>query len=241
MVRLWLHLEPIGVPARATADIDLGIDKGNLRLAGDRRVIAPLLEAQDFKPGHADEAFRFRRDFGGRPLLVDVVVAPGASREDPPLIERGLPTVAAPGLAYALLRGATPVCAHFVKSSETRSVELPLPKLDAALVLKAALAQSGVRNRPDRRITDAVDSVMLAAACLRRAGCVEALQQHRKRSDVGKALRWLEEAFRTPKAAGSRRLADHLEGDMGVDQASQWAHDVVAQLLRRVDTTGQRE
>jgi hypothetical protein len=32
-------------------------------------------------------------------------------------------------------------------------------------VLKAALAASGVRSRPAKRITDTADAVMLAAAC----------------------------------------------------------------------------
>jgi hypothetical protein len=48
------------------------------------------------------EGFRFRKRFGdGEALLVDVFVAKGASRQEPPVLEKGVVTLAAPGLTYA--------------------------------------------------------------------------------------------------------------------------------------------
>lgn len=234
MARLWLHAEPVGLAPRSTADIDLGVDRQNLRIAGNRRVIGPLLEAHDFKPGAGDEAFRFTRDFQGQPLIVDLVVAPGASREEPPIVERGLPTLAAPGLAYALLRGPTLFHVRFFEDEESLDFELPVPTLDAALVLKAALAASGVRTRPDRLLRDTVDALMLAAACVKRPGCTESLRAHRRRSDVKKALGWLADAFRSPTAVGARRVSQHFEAQMAPDEAREWSHQVVRQLLREI-------
>jgi hypothetical protein len=103
MVRVWLHARPVDFPARATPDIDLGINKRTLRITGTRRVVGPLLEARQFTPGYGGEPFRYSKDVDEGPIIVDVVVAPGSSRMDPPLVESGLETVSAPGLAYAEL------------------------------------------------------------------------------------------------------------------------------------------
>lgn len=103
MAGVWLHLRPVGdIPARATADIDLGIDRRGLRLTADSVRVQPLLEDREYTPLGGDDGFRFRKEFGpGETLLVDVFIAKGASRARPPLLERGLATLAAPGLTYA--------------------------------------------------------------------------------------------------------------------------------------------
>ncbi len=97
MTRVWLHLRPIGIPPRATADVDLGIDRLALRLVGNRRLIAPLLRETGFEPRPGDERFRFVKEIEGRALPVDFGIAPGRSRKEPPLPGRGIATIAIPG------------------------------------------------------------------------------------------------------------------------------------------------
>ena len=100
----WLTACPVGLPVRATRDIDLGIDRTMLGLRGDRSVVGTLLTEHGFHSGYNGEAFRFAQTTSIGDFVVDLLVAPGASRREPPIIEPGLPTLAAPGLAYALLR-----------------------------------------------------------------------------------------------------------------------------------------
>jgi len=152
MSRVWLTLRPVeGLPPRATADIDLGVDRTGLALTATRALVGPRLRELGYEPGAGDEAFRFRKDIPARGVLtVDLLIAKGASR-DPQLLERGLPTVAAPGLAHAIRRGVTTVDLGLLgPAGDARRIGIPLPSLDAAFVLKATLAASGVRKRPDR-------------------------------------------------------------------------------------------
>lgn len=229
MGRLWLHAVPIDMPVRPTADIDLGIDRRRLQLAADSRVVGPLLDRLDFKGGYAGEPFRYSKLVDGvGEVLLDIVVPPGASRQQPPLVERGLESVAAPGLAYAVLRGSIAAHASFVDAGRSFDFQLPIPTLDAALVLKAALVESGVRTRPDRVRSDSVDAVMLAAACLRRPDALRALRDHRRRSDVRKSVRWLAHAFRSPTAVGSRRVETHFVGDGYGPGGGRWAAEVAS-------------
>jgi hypothetical protein len=232
MTRLWLHARPIDLPVRPTADVDIGVDRRALRLAGDRRVVGPLLERLEFDPGYQGEPFRYSKQVKGLGLvLVDVMVAPDASRADPPIVERGLETVAAPGLAYAMLRPTVLASTTFVDGEETSPFDLPIPTLDAAFVLKAALAESGVRTRPDRVRSDTVDAFMLAAACLDDTASLTALQDHRARSDVRKSIRWTEEVFRSATAVGSRRVEDHfIDEGYGAGMGA-WAHQTAKSLL----------
>ena len=58
----WLEARPVGLPVRATRDIDLGINRAVLGLRGDRAVVGKLLTDHDFWPGYNGEAFRFRRN-----------------------------------------------------------------------------------------------------------------------------------------------------------------------------------
>lgn len=138
MASMWLHLRPIeGISPRATADMDLGIDRRGLGLTATSERVRPLLEAQSYEPLPGDEGFRFRKSFGaGEALLVDLFVAKGTSRQEPPMLEKNLMTLAAPGLAYALSRGPYVVDVAFVDGATTTALELPLPRLDAAFVLK---------------------------------------------------------------------------------------------------------
>lgn len=237
MARLWLHAVPLHMPVRPTSDIDLGIDKRALRLSADRRVVGPLLESHGFEPGSFGEEFRYSKEVPGLddPILVDVVMPPGESREEPPVLEPGLTTVAAPGLAYAVRRGAVVASGRFVDGQSVFAFELPIPALDAAFVLKAALVESGVRKRPDRLRSDSVDAVMLAAACLREPSAIAALGEHRGRNDVRKSLNWLRESFRSHEAIGSRRIESHFERAGYGLGAGEWAHDVAADLLAQLD------
>lgn len=136
MARIWLHLRPIDVPARAMADVDLGADRRALRLSADRRVLAPLLERLEFEPRLGDEEFRFVKQIDGRPFPVDLGVAPGSSRADPPLVEKGMATVAVPGLAFALRR-RTVVEVGFVEEGKVGRFELPLPRRCARIARRA--------------------------------------------------------------------------------------------------------
>jgi hypothetical protein len=233
MVRLWLHLRPIELPARPTPDIDLGINKRTLRISGTKRVVDPLLREHGFTPGYAGEPFRYSKDLEGLgPVIVDVVIARGASRRDPPLLESGLETVGAPGLAYAELRGPVLTEVTFADGEDVAEFALHLPHLDAALVLKAALAKSGVRTRPDRRQSDAVDAIMLASACAGHEPSLAALREHRGRSDVRKALGWIEDAFRSPTAGGARQMESHLEDTGGGSGGGAWAHRTATALVK---------
>jgi hypothetical protein len=231
MARLWLHAAPTDMPVRPTADIDLGIDRQRLQLVTNGQVVGPLLERLGFVGGYAGEPFRYSKDIeGAGEVLVDIVVPPGSSRQRPPLVEPGLASVAAPGLAYAILRGPVTAAVSFVDNGSSFDFSLPIPTLDGAFVLKAALAQSGVRTRPDRVRSDSVDSITLAAACLSREEALAALCEHRRRSDVGKSLRWLAKAFRSPTAVGSRRIETHFEAEGYGPGGGRWAADVAAAL-----------
>ena len=230
MARIWLHLRPVeDLPPRATADIDLGIDRRGLRLTDRTTRVKPLMEALHYTPLPGDEGFRFEKRFGrGETLLVDLFVAKGASRGDPPTLERGVPTLAAPGLTYAIERGVQFVHVELVDGPTTIALELPLPALDAAFVLKGSLAASGVRTRPDRRRRDRVDAIMLAAACLREPEAVEALRQARNREAL-RARRWLAE-ISGPESAVPRAIEEHLADEHGVPGGGAWAVNVAEAL-----------
>jgi hypothetical protein len=168
-------------------------------------------------------------------VIVDLAIPPGTSRAQPPRLEQGLPSIEAPGLAYAVLRGPSTVIASFLDGEQCSRFELALPRLDAAFVLKAALCASGLRHRPDRRVSDTVDAVLLAAACLEDEDCVEALRLHRRRSDVRKARRWFEDGFRTPTSIGARRVERHYERDGAGTGGGEWATAVAQRLIGAVE------
>lgn len=189
MQRIWLELRPVeGIAPRATADVDLGIDRKSLQLTASSERVGPLLTERDYTPLAGEDGFRFEKALEHGSMIVDLFVAKGASRDEPPILEKGIATLAAPGLAYALTRPTVMVELELVEGRGSTVVEVPLPSLDAAFVLKAALVASGVRLRPDRRERDTVDAVMLAAVCASDSAAVHALAEGSGRSEVKRAL-----------------------------------------------------
>lgn len=233
MTTIWHHLGRIrDLPARATADLDVGIDRKSLFLARGRRVVGPLLEQCGFKGGMGDKTFRYTKVLAsGESFLVDLLVAPGASRNDPPLLERGTETIAAPGLAYAFLRRPVLVRAEFIDGSKATAQVLRVPTLDAAFVLKGTLVR--VRSAPGKLETDTVDAVMLAALCLEDAQSIRALVEHGKRSDVRKALAFLD-SINGPRARSARRVEGYFASEHGAVGAGTWAAEVAQQLADAV-------
>ncbi len=151
MARAWLYLRPVDdILPRATTDIDLGIDRKGLRLTADSVRVRPLLEDRQYTSLGGEDGFRFQKEFGpGKTLGVDVFVAKGASRREPPVLERGLATLAAPGLTYALARGPYFVDVELVDGPVITVVELPLPTLDALADLV---------GRPNSAVARAIES-----------------------------------------------------------------------------------
>lgn len=234
-VAAWLTARPVARPIRATRDVDLGIDRVALGLKGRRTLVADLLAEHDFQAGYSEEAFRFARETGEGSFVVDLLVAPGASRVQPPIIEPGLPTLAAPGLAYALLRG--PVGLQLtLTGDEPTSFRLRTVQLDAAFVLKAALMAAGVRTRYDRRITDTADALMLASACSSDPEATSALASNRKRSDVKAAVAWLRRDFEQKTSAGAHRISRHFDDP----SAAEWAVEVTEMFLAALDEATKR-
>jgi hypothetical protein len=220
----------VELPIRLTGDVDVGVNRRELGLTSRERRLTPLLEANGFKGGYEGEDFRFSKQLGpGRDtFVVDVMVAPGASRLNPPIVERGVSSMAAPGLAYALVRGPTEMQIRFPSDV----FGLPVVTLDAAFVMKAALVQSGYRTRPDLRVTDTADAAMLAAACAADKDAVEALREHRARSDVKAAFRCLEKLARA-RSAEARRVEEHLAGS-GIEGGAEWAAAAAQKLVEAV-------
>lgn len=237
MARLWLFAEPIEIAPRATGDVDLGVDRKGLRIAGDRQVLAPLLEGAGFEPRAGEEQFRFVKEIDGGAFPVDLGVAPGSSRNEPPLLEKGIQTIAIPGLAYALERRTT-MRAKFVADDSVEEFELPFPELDAAFVLKGALCEKGVRNRTDRRQRDTVDAVCLAAACVGNEPSLDSLAASRKRADVKAAIRWVRENFGAADSAAARRVRQHFEEESGSSGGGEWAVGVIERFSGLLEERG---
>lgn len=236
MTKAWLHARPIGIEPRATADLDLGIDKQSLRLFGERRVIGPALRELDFQQKMGDEEFRFSKDIDEGEFLVDLLVPSGSSREEPPLLEAGMPSLAAPGLAYAISRGPVKFQIDFQdpERDSDEHFDLNLPSLDAAFVSKAALVQRGIRKLASRRQRDTVDAVFLAAACLGDEPAIQAITTHKTQSEVKDALRWMKESISSPSSAAARRVHDHFESDLGRSDGGEWAASVALRFNERI-------
>ncbi len=238
MQRIWLELRPVdGISPRATADIDLGIDRKRLQLTATSERVGPLLTERDYTPLAGEDSFRFEKQLEHGSMLVDLFVAKGASRDEPPILEKGIETLAAPGLAYALTRPTVVVELELVDGPASTVVEVPLPSLDAAFVLKAALVASGVRLRPARRESDTVDAVMLAAVCASDSAAVQALAEGSRRSEVKRALAFLREGLDRADRAAARRVIDYLQRERGIasEIAGEWVVQVAARLASMVD------
>jgi hypothetical protein len=234
MARLWLHLRPLGdFEPRATADVDIGIDKLGLRLTATSRRIVPLLRGIGYEPMAVEETFRFEKEHEAGLAIVDLLVAKGMSRDEPPVLEEGVTTLAAPGLLYAQQRRAVDVRVTFADGDDATVVQVPLPTLDAAFVLKGALAASGVRRRADRVARDTVDGLMLAFACARDDQAVGALVEHLSNREVRRAIHWVQSSFVDPRTAAARRVGAHLAGD-GFPDGEQWAVDAAAYFVEQL-------
>jgi hypothetical protein len=238
-VAAWLHASPGGLPVRATRDVDLGIDRRALGLTTSRRRIRPLLMRHGFAQRPGDEPFRFVRQTKEGPFSLDLLLPKGASRRDPPLIEAGLDSVAAPGLAYALDRGADRLDLTLVADERTRELRLPIATLDAMLVMKAALASAGVRMQQDRRVADTVDAVMLTAACAEDPVTLRALRRHRRRSEPSRALKWLAGAFNATNTREVRRVERHFRDEYDRPDGATWAVGTVARFLEALDAANE--
>jgi hypothetical protein len=230
----WVGASNIGLPMRATRDIDLGVDRRALRLSADSRKVVPLLREHGFESLGGDWQSRFVKRTSAGEFLVDLLVAPGASRADPPLLEAELTTFAAPGLAYAILRRPTPLSLTVAYAQESRRFELPIVTLDSAFVMKGILT-SGQRMRPDRRITDTGDAVMLAAACAADEPSMTSLHRHRRRKDVRTAIRWITGSFKSETTAAARRVERHFESELGQSGGGAWAVNVSRRFQRSLD------
>lgn len=232
------ELRPVeGISPRSTADIDLGIDRQRLRLTATSERVGPLLTERGYIALAGEDGFRFEKALEQGSMIVDLLVAKGASRDEPPILEKGIATLAAPGLAYALTRPTVMVELELVDGRGSTVVEVPLPSLDAAFVLKAALVASGVRVRPDRRERDTVDAVMLAAVCASDSAAVHALAEGSGRSEVKRALALLREGLGRADRAAARRVVDYLQRERGVapEIGGEWVVQVAARLASRVD------
>jgi hypothetical protein len=137
------------------------------------------------------------------------------------------------------MRGPLFVDLVFVDGGVTTEVEVPLPTLDAAFVLKAALVESGVRMRPDRLERDRVDAVMLAAACLTDEWAVEALAVAGQ-SEARRALRWLDSSLASPESRVARSVETFMRDQHGTPGGAEWAVSVAQSLARAVRTASGR-
>lgn len=219
-VQYWLTIRPVhGFAVRPTADIDIGVDRVAIGSLGSKQVVRPLLDAEGFRNVEGDEEFRFRGSTDAGPLVLDVLVAKGASRSKPPLAEEGLSSVAAPGLAYAFSRGPVPGEIEFQGARSSANLEAQFPTLDAAFVMKAALVESGVRTQPNRVRSDTADAVLLAAALVTDEVAHDALARNRKRSDVARAIKWFKRSFGSDESLAASRLIDAYDSNDAVELA----------------------
>jgi hypothetical protein len=233
----WLQASATELPIRATRDVDLGIDRTVLGLTARTRRIRPLLERHGFRRRPQDERFRFVCDTEAGAFLLDLLLPKGASRADPPLIEDGLDTVAAPGLAYALTRGSQRLELTLVDDGSSHRFVLPIASLDGLLVMKATLVADGTRTGPHRRVVDTADAVMLAAAATGDASCLRELKRHRTRSEPRRALRWLRDSCTDARSAAPRRVERHLLDEYGQAGGAAWAVATVTAFLTAFDAS----
>lgn len=233
-VTVWLHAHPTGLPVRATRDIDLGIDRTALRLTSTSHRLTPLLAEHGFESQPEDEPSRFTCPTPHGAFLLDLVLPKGASRATPPEIERGLPAVASPGLAYAIARGSTPVTLTCTTEDGPRRFRLPIARLDAMLVMKAGLVAGSTRPA-HRSSIDAADALMLATACASDPDALAALRAHRTTSEPRTAIAWIADAFTDPTTRYSRRIGQHFANEYGRDDGATWAVAAAQHFLRAFD------
>lgn len=229
----WIGASDVDLPMRATRDVDLGIDRRGLRLTASRSKVVPLLRKAGFESMGGNASFRFVKEMPAGEFIVDLLVAPGSSRSDPPVLEEGLTSLPAPGLAYAILRRPQMLALTIAHEGKERQFDLPIVSLDSAFVMKAVLTASR-RLRPDRRITDTADAVMLAAACAKDKEAITALGQHHRRKDVREATRWVTSSFETTTTAAARRVERHVQAELNQPGRAAWAVEVSRQFTKSI-------
>jgi hypothetical protein len=233
----WAQSGPADLPVRATRDVDLGINRRALGLTSTSRRIQTLLERHGFHRRPDDENFRYRRQTESGEFLLDLLLPKDASRDDPPIIEAGIDSVAAPGLAYAIRRGAARLDLTLVTDEDSHRFTLPIATLDAMLVMKAGLLADGTRAQTDRRITDTFDAVVLAAACTHDHEALRALA-HAKGREAARAMRWLRSSFPAADALAPRRVERHVASEHGQPGGGDWATATVATFLAALGAAG---
>lgn len=99
--------------------------------------------------------------------------------------------------------------------------------------MKAVLTASR-RLRPDRRITDTADAVMLAAACANDKEGITALRGHHRRKDVREATRWMTNSFATTATAAARRVERHFQAEFNQPGGAAWAVKVSREFRKSI-------
>jgi hypothetical protein len=203
------------------------------------RKVVPLLEQLEYTPmDGVEERFRFAKRLPAGTAIVDLLIPKGASRDRPPVLEQGVTTLEAPGLVYALTRGAVDAELRFVDGQTVTDVQVPLPTLDAAFVLKGALMASGVRTRADRVSRDTVDALTLGLACASDDEALGALAEHRSNREARKAIHWIRTSFDEPNSRAGRRVQAYLMEEQGVAQGGEWAVRTAEWIGLRLDEAG---
>jgi hypothetical protein len=233
----WLHSSEVDLPIRPTRDVDLGISRGALRLTSTTQTLRPLLAEHGFQNRTGGESFRFVRQTDAGAFLLDLLLPKGASRDQPPLIEAGLDSIEAPGLAYAIARGPAHLALTLRDGDRAHAFDLPIATLDAMLVMKATLVADGARLKRDRRIIDTTDAVMLAAACTNDVESLRALQANRRRSEVRRAIAWLSDAFTDERSAAARRIEQHFTHELGRVGGAGWAVRAAGRLIAALNAS----
>jgi hypothetical protein len=142
------------------------------------------------------EPFRFEGKGG---LRVDLLIAPGGSRDDPPRLgQQQVLEVPGSRLAFAL-----PPERITVRLQD--EVEILVPGLAGALVLKTVLLEKG---RPIRVRDDARDVAALLRIARRESkALLRELRKHKRWSDVRATRRALGDLFGEEKSRGTQWVA----------------------------------
>ncbi len=237
MARLVVERSGVELPIRPTADVDLGVTrKDPVRLYGSVARVGPRLRELGFESG-ADAAHGTYRFVGvDQPeLIVDVLSVPNERRDTTPHLEPGIEAIEAPGLSYAFAQGVDVAHVRFAdaEGAVLGDVRVPLPRPDAAFVLKAALV--GRRSHPPVLAADTADAVSLAAVVLGSEPSLDRLDRAKSTSELAACRRFVA-ACADAESAHARRVADGLGFDRSqrVTYAT-WAADIMEQLRARLD------
>lgn len=196
MVRGWAELSGSEVFARQTIDADLEL-LPNKAVERSRRVPQRLRDA-GLAP--ADEPFRFRGEDGAR---VDLLVAPGSSRHDPPRLGgQEVFEVEGSRLAFTL----PPERVVVRRGAEKCTIQIP--RLAAALVIKAILVAKGRRLRVRDDAQDV--AALLRAVRNEPEPVVSDLIANARGSEVKRARRALKQILSDERARAAEWISQEL-------------------------------